>query len=406
MDNEQLSEIFKTEYSNLLAVLCNYYRLPDLQLAEDIVSETFVRAMKAWSHKGIPESSKAWLRKVAQNLLYEHHRRNRTYEEKIAPSFTDPVEESFSTEITHEIIEDSQLRMIFVLCDPELNKEAQLCIALRILCGFNIEEIAIALLSNKEAVNKKLFRAKKSLRQRHHLATSLTSEQYLSRLDNVLRVIYLIFSEGYYSSVNEQNIRHEICREALRLALFLAGQKLFPKPQIHALIALMCFHASRINARLAGANGDLLYNEQDFGKWDRQLIGKGKKYLNLSAKGDRVTRYHLEAAIAFWHTTDASDKWNNILQLYDKLLIISYSPVAALNRIYALARANSADEALHAVHMLDLKPDHYYYCLLAELYRMKNNVEKETEYLHEAIRLARKKSEKALIEEKLDKAAR
>lgn len=168
MDNKQLSEIFKAEYSNLVAVLCHYYGLNDIQLAEDIVSETFVSAMKTWSHNGIPKAPKAWLRKVAQNKLTDHYRRNKTYQENVIPQIDLQTEAQYdrndSINITDEIIEDSQLRMIFVVCDPELNKAAQLGIALRILCGFNIEEIAKALFSNKEAINKKLYRAKKSFK--------------------------------------------------------------------------------------------------------------------------------------------------------------------------------------------------------------------------------------------------
>ena len=406
MDDKQLSGIFKSEYSNLIAVLSNYYGLTDLQLAEDIVSDTFLRALKVWSHKGIPKFPKAWLRKVAQNLLNEHYRRKKIYDEKITPELGAGNQQINATEITDKIIEDSQLHMIFVLCDPELNSESQLCIALRILCGFSIEEIARALLSNKETINKKIYRAKKAIKERNRVETNLTPNQYVARLDNVLRVIYLIFNEGYYSSANEENIRYEICWEAMRLSLFLSEQKIFPKQKIYALIALMCFHASRLDARTSGENGDLLYHEQDKGKWNKELIQKGRKYLNLSAKGNIVTKYHLEAAIAYWHTEETEGKWNNILQLYNKLLTIDYSPIVAMNRTYALAQANSIDEAIQEAHKLELKDNHHYFCLLAELYRMNNNIEKETEYLNKAIEFATKENEKDLINNKLEKAGR
>lgn len=406
MDDKRLSIIFKSEYSNLIAVLSNYYGLKDLQLAEDIVSETFLKAMKAWSHKGIPQFPKAWLRKVAQNLLNEHHRRKKIYEEKITPELGTRDPQINFIEITDKLIEDSQLQMMFVLCDPELNREYQLCIALRILCGFSIEEIARALLSNKETINKKIYRAKKVIKERNRIETNLTSNQYVSRLDNVLRVIYLLFNEGYYSSVSEENIRYEICWEAMRLSLFLSEQKIFPKQKIYALIALMCFHTSRLDARTSGGKNDLLYHEQDKIKWNQDLIQKGRKYLNLSAEGNVVSKYHLEAAIAFWHTEEKKGKWHNILQLYNKLLTIEYSPIIAMNRTYALARANSIDEAIQEAHKLELKDNHHYFCLLAELYRMNNNIEKEIEYLNNAIGLTNKKNEKELIKDKLEKANR
>ncbi|BFP43308.1 sigma-70 family RNA polymerase sigma factor [Flavobacteriaceae bacterium GF1] len=404
MDNKQLSGIFKSEYSNLIAVLCNYYGLADLQLAEDIVSETFLRAMKAWSHKGIPSFPKAWLRKVAQNLLYEHYRRKKIYTEKIIPELGAGNGQTNPIEITDKIIEDSQLRMLFVLCDPKLNTESQLCIALRILCGFSIEEIARALLSNKETITKRLYRAKKALKERNRIETNLTVDQYVLRLDNVLRVIYLLFNEGYYSSINEESIRHEICWEALRLSLFLSRQKIFPKPKIYALIALMCFHASRLDARTSGEHGDLLYHEQDKKKWDMDLIQKGKKYLNRSATGNEVTKYHLEAAIAYWHTEETREKWNSILALYNQLLAMAYSPIIAMNRTYALAKANSVDEAIQEAHKLELKDNHHYFCLLAELYRMKNNTDMEMDCLRKAMAFANKKNEKELIQKRLEKA--
>ncbi|MCL6294545.1 RNA polymerase sigma factor [Jejuia spongiicola] len=406
MDDKRLSIIFKSEYSNLIAVLSNYYGLKDLQLAEDIVSETFLKAMKAWSHKGIPKFPKAWLRKVAQNLMFEHFRRKKTFVEKITPELKARTQQISEIEITDKLIEDSQLHMIFVLCDPELNREYQLSIVLRILCGFSIEEIARALLSNKETINKKIYRAKKVIKERNRIETNLTSNQYVSRLDNVLRVIYLIFNEGYYSSVSEENIRYEICWEAMRLSLFLSEQKIFPKQKIYALISLMCFHTSRLDARTSGEKGDLLYHEQDKRKWNKNLIQKGRKYLNLSTEGNVVSKYHLEAAIAFWHTEEKKGKWNNILLLYNKLLTIEYSPIIAMNRTYALAQANSIDEAIQEAHKLKLKDNHHYFCLLAELYRMNNDTEKEIEYLNNAIGLANKKNEKELIKDKLEKASR
>ncbi len=404
MHDKELSEIFKSEYSNLIAVLSNYYGVADLQLAEDIVSDTFLKALKAWSHKGVPEYPKAWLRKVAQNLLIEHYRRKKIYDQKITPELGGENQQTTTIEITEKIIEDSQLHMIFVLCDPALNNESQLCIALRILCGFNIEEIARALLSNKEAINKKLYRAKKTIKERNRIETNLPTEEYRNRLDNVLRVIYLLFNEGYYSSAKEENIRHDICWEAMRLGIFLSDQTIFPRQKIFALIALMCFHASRLDARTAGENGDLLYDDQDRNHWNQELIQKGKKYLKYAAESNIVSKYHLEAAIAYWHTDEADGKWNHILQLYNKLLTLEYSPVIAMNRTYALAKASSVDEAIREAHKLDLKDNHHYYCLLAELYRIGGNIDEEINYLNQALKLANKENERQLIQKKLEKA--
>jgi RNA polymerase sigma-70 factor (ECF subfamily) len=402
--SEELSVIFKSEYSNLVAVLSNYHGVRDLQLAEDIVSETFVKAMKAWSHKGLPQYPKAWLRKVAQNLYYEHVRREKTFEEKVKPEFLDHRDKQESLKITDQLIEDSQVRMIFTLCDPELNNESQLCLALRILCGFSTEEISKALLSNKESINKKLYRAKATLRNKLSLDQELTAEDYNQRLDNVLRVVYLIFSEGYYSATLEANIRNELCWEGMRLGVFLSRQKLFPVEHVYALVALMCFHASRLEARQSGERGDLLYDQQDKNKWDHALIQKGEQYLKLASKGQNVSKYHLEATIAYWHTRDVKGKWQQILMLYNKLLTMEYSPVIAMNRTFALAKVHTPNKAIEEALKLDLKNNVHYLCLLAELYRMNQDIDQEIVYLTEAHKLAKKQNEKALIQQKLANA--
>lgn len=402
IDQQKLSEIFKSEYSNLIAVLSNYYGIKDLQLAEDIVSETFVKAMKSWSHKGIPQYPQAWLRKVAQNLYFEDYRRQKNFNDKISKDITPQSEPVESIEITEKLIEDSQLRMIFLLCDPELNREAQLCIALRILCGFSTEEIAKALLSNKEAVNKKLYRAKKSLQNSLSIEHELTPSDYQDRLDNVLRVIYLLFNEGYYSSTVEENIRNELCWEAMRLGLFLSNQTHFELDHVRALIALMCFQASRLQARQSDEGDDLLYDEQDPSLWDQELIKKGMQYLNMASKGARVSKYVLEATIAFWHTQDQEGKWDKILMLYNKLLTIEYSPIIAMNRSYALARAHTPEKAIEEALKLELKDHAHYLCLLAELYRMNEDIDLEINYLNKALKLTRKANETALIQRKLE----
>ncbi len=403
-DSIDISKIFKDEYSNLVAVLCHYYHIRDIQSAEDIVSDAFVIAMKTWSIKGIPDSPKAWLRKTAKNIIIDKHRRNKTFEEKVVPEINLHGDRITEIEITEKIIEDSQLRMIFHVCDPRLKNDAQLCLSLRILCGFSIPEISIALLSNKESINKKLYRAKKTLKTGEEFIKTLSQEDYLSRLDNVLRVIYLIFNEGYYSSVNEKNIRHEICWEAMHLCMVLINQDYIPKAKMHALMALMCFHASRLKARISENKINELYQYQNRDEWNIELIKKGEAFLNLSAQGQEISKYHLEAAIAYWHTTEDQSKWEKILQLYNKLLTIEYSPIIAMNRTYVLAQANSVNEAIKEAQKLPLKGNHYYYCLLAELYMLKGDTIKQKTYLNKALEKATKLNEKILIQEKLKKA--
>ena len=406
MEESDLIEIFKTEYSKLIAVLCQFYGVKEIQIAEDIVSETFFAAMKTWAHNGVPDNPSAWLRKVAKNKLLDQYKKNKIYRNNVLPNLNNEKDHNHWKEISTDIIEDSQLKMIFVVCSPKVNDKAKICLALRILCGFNINEIAKGIFSNTETVNKILYRAKRKIKEEGILQLSLTKEDYEDRVMSVLRIIYLLFNEGYYSSINEQNLRVEICWEAMRLAIQLSQKAFKQQSSIDALISLMCFHASRFDARNAGDNNDLTFYQQDKSKWDRALITKGEKYLNQASKGKVVTKYHLEASIAYWHTTDHLDKWENILQLYNRLLTIEYSSIIAMNRTYALAKANSVSQAIEEASKLELETNNLYYCLMAELYKMKGDKENEVIFLRKALGLSKKKHEINLIKSKLEQASR
>jgi len=395
--------LFKTEYSNLVAVLCHYYGLKNIQLAEDIVSETFVKAMKTWSIKGVPDNPKAWLRTVAANQSRDHHRRQKTKTENVLPEYLSRNEMATETTFNDALIEDSQLNMIFAVCHPQISIEAQICMALRILCGFSIDEIAAALLSNKEGVNKKLYRAKKKFKELNPDFHLQQVENLSQRQDGVLRVLYLIFNEGYYSNHPDKHMRKELCWEAMRLALLLTKQSLLNQASVNALIALMCFHASRFEARVDKEGNYLLYAEQDKELWNQTLIIRGQYFLNQASEGTIASKYHLEAAIAYWHTTEVAEKWENILQLYNKLLTIEYSTQTALSRTYALAMANSIEEAIKEAKKLDLKENHLYYSLLSELYRMHGNSDKELKYLDLAIDFAKHKTDLLVLKRKREK---
>jgi RNA polymerase sigma-70 factor (ECF subfamily) len=224
------------------------------------------------------------------------------------------------------------------------------------------------------------------------------------RLATVLTTIYLLFNEGYYSESKNSTIRKDLCFEAMRLCGMLTENKITNKPQVNALLALMCFHASRFDAR-SNENGEMvLYDEQDTSLWNTDLISKGGYYLNCSARGDKLSKYHLEAAIAFWNTQkpDTAEKWENILQLYNRLLQIEYSPIAALNRTFALSRANGKEVAIAEAEKLNLKSNHFYYTLLGELNSGIENA-KAKHYFQKAFLLAKTDTDKYTIKKKMDK---
>ena len=209
--------------------------------------------------------------------------------------------ESAEIDFSEQNIRDSQLRMLFAVCNPVIASEAQIGLALRILCGFGIEEIAEAFLSSKETINKRLFRAKERMRTEGITLKLPGDAEIASRLDNVLRVIYLLFNEGYYSRTRDQILRKDFCLEALRLGLMLTEHPRTDMPKTNALIALMCFHSSRFDARQSG-DEPLSSMSGRIRILDRELIGRGWHFLDLSARGDHLSSYHLEARIASWHS--------------------------------------------------------------------------------------------------------
>ncbi len=400
-----LKRLFQEEFSRMVAVISKLFGLEHIETAEDIVSETFLTAAETWGVKGLPANPTAWLYAVAKQKTLYHFRRNRIFREKVLPAISglekEQVEEDLDFSMQH--IKDSQLQMLFAVCNPAIASEAQIGLALRILCGFGIDEIAEAFLSNKETINKRLFRAKEKLRTENITMELPPGHEIAGRLDNVLHVIYLLFSEGYYSQTQDGILRKDLCFEALRLGLTLTEYPLANLPKTNALIALMCFHASRFDAR-TGEGHPVLYDQQDEALWDRALIAQGTHFLQLSAEGAEISAYHLEARIAYWHCIkeDSREKWEDILSLYDQLLLVNYSPGAALNRVFAYYKVHGNENALAEAEALNMENDHFYWLLLGELYTGLDN-EKAKRHFRRAAELAKTQTEKNIIREKAGK---
>jgi RNA polymerase sigma-70 factor (ECF subfamily) len=403
MEQQLIPNLFRTEFSKIVSVLCKTFGILNLHLAEDIASETFLVATETWSLKGIPQNPKAWLYTVAKNKAKDYFKRKSVFSDKIIPELSNRDDADYIIDLSEENIEDSQLRMLFTVCNPVLTTEAQISLALRVLCGFGIQEIASALLTSKSTINKRLQRAKTNYKK-HNIQLELPQLNELKeRQRNVLTIIYLLFNEGYYSFTTEKNIRKDLCLEAMRLLfLFLNHHN---TPEANALMALFCFHVSRFDAREDELGNPILYENQDKRKWSKPLILKGEEYLHKSVSINEISKYHLEASIAFWHTKleESQTKWESILQLYNHLLQIEYSPIAALNRTYALSKANSKEVAITEALKIDLKNNPLYHSLLAELYQDIDN-QKEIEHLKIALTLVKTNSEKTVIELKLKKA--
>lgn len=401
-----IPHLFRTEFRKMVAVLCKTFGLSNIQLAEDIVSDTFLIATETWGLKGIPDNPTSWLYKVAGNKIKDHFKRNKIFNEKITPELKSQTHYSeFEINLSDKNISDCQLQMFFAVCNPIISTESQITLALKILCGFGINEISQAFLSNNETINKRLYRAKEKLRK-HNIDLSFPSKDKLeNRLDNVLSIIYLLFNEGYYSITSEQTLKKELCLEAMRMTYMLLENDSTNLPQTNALMALLCFHSSRFEARTNNKGELILYADQDKENWDYELIKKGEYYLNKSAKGN-ITKYHLEAGISFWHTKedDTKNKWENILQLYNQLLQIEYSPIAALNRTYALSKAKDKHSAIVEALKINLKDNHLYHSLISELYSGIDSA-KEIEHLNSALKMVKNENEKKIIIEKINQLA-
>ncbi len=403
-DHALIPRLFRTEFRKITSVLVKLLGMQHIDVAEDIAGETFLTALETWPYKGVPENPVAWLYTVAKNKAKTYLTRNRVFTDKIVGHLQN--ESSVITEIDIDLSEqnitDSQLQMLFAVCHPSISTEAQIGLALRVLCGFGIDEIANALLTNKETISKRLVRAKEKLRAEKVNIVFPGVSEIDQRLKTVLTTLYLLFNEGYYSESSDAVLREDLCLEAMRLTYLLAENEHTDQPPVDALLSLMCFHASRFEARKNEHGEIILYEDQDETLWNEELIAKGVYFLHKASQGNTLSQYHIEANIAYWHTikADTKEKWENILQLFNQLLQMEYSPIAALNRTYAFSKVHGKEAAIVQAEKLQLLTNQYYFTLLGELYTGKDN-NKAKQHFETALSLARSLAEKQVIQKKL-----
>lgn len=388
----------------MVSVLTRTFGLEYIEIAEDIVSETFLSALDIWPYKGTPENPTAWLYTVAKNKLKNQLKRRNTFDRIVSEQSSSRTQfNEFDVDFSEKNISDSQIQMLFVVCHDSISPETQVCLALRILCGLGLSEIANAMLSNKETIHKRLQRGKEKLLTAGIQMEMPDSQEISKRLNSVLKTIYLLFSEGYYSETNDWIVRKDLCVEAINLAYLLLRHPLTNNHATNALMSLMCFHASRLDARQLGNGHTVLYDEQDRTLWDSELIEKGFYYLLEASKWEISSTYYFEASIAYWHTVDNThpDKWTSILSLYDILLSAYNSPIVALNRLWAFSRVHGNLSAIREAGKLDLKTNHFYFILLAELHKP-IDPNQSIHYLTEALTICMTDSERSLIKNKIE----
>jgi RNA polymerase sigma factor (sigma-70 family) len=412
-DISQLADhLFRHESAKLVSVLTRIFGIERLDFAEDIVQETLAKALRTWPYIGVPKNPAAWLTQAAKNLALDHIRREKLHRDKesqIIASFedwsSDPDAESpqFENEI-----KDNKLRLIFACCHPSIPQEAQTALALKTLCGFSPAEIAKAFLTTEAAIAKRLTRAKQRIREQRIPFEIPAGEELSGRLEAVLQTIYLLFNEGYKASSGENLVREELCSEAIRLGTLLAEHSTTNLPRTHALLALMLLNAARFAARTDSDGNILRLKDQDRSRWDTRLVGRGILHLGQSAAGPEVSEYHLQAGIAACHCVARdyeSTEWPRILELYDQLVQIDDSPIAALNRSVAVAQVHGPRAGINAIAAIrncqSLESYYLFYAILGEFEAQLGNFGAATLHFRRALQLAEISSEKALLSARL-----
>jgi RNA polymerase sigma-70 factor (ECF subfamily) len=350
-----VEHFFRHETGRLHGALVRLLGIQNLALAEDVAQEALLRALRSWSIGGVPANPAAWITQVAMNLARDTMRHKRMSIAK-EPAIITHVEQTMATPAvaweTSHAIRDDALRLMFVCSHPSIAPDAQVILALKVLCGFGTGEIARAFLSSEAAIEKQLTRTKQRLRDAGIGFEIPEREDLTPRLDGVLAALYLLFNEGYKASAGERLLREDLCKEAIRLMSLLIVHPVGRTPRSHALLALMLLTAARFPSRLDDQGELLRLENQDRSKWDQTLIERGLFHLLEAAQGNELSEYHLQAGIAACHCVAAdyaSTNWTLILQHYDELNRIKPSPIVALNRAVAVAHLHGPQAGLVAI---------------------------------------------------------
>ena len=404
-----LEHVFRHEYGKIVSFLVHKFGPSHLESIEDAVQESLIKAMQVWAYDAPPNNPTSWLLRVANNSLLDSLRRNRKMVKTHDVSFLDLRQTAQEEVNLNHTINDSQLKMVFACCHPSLSQEYQIILSLKLIGGFGNKEIAKALLKKEETIAKSFTRAKKRMKENVRTLDSPLEIGLKSRLTIVLRIIYLLFTEGYAASSGEVLIKKDICIEAIRLALLLTMNKSCDRPEVHALIALMCLHASRFEAR-TDQNGEMVDLEnQDRSVYDKELVKVGIQHLEKASVDAQPSNYHLQAAVSYYHSTAKSfldTDWKSILQLYDLQLQRQYSPIVQLNSIVPFYKVYGAIKAIGKLKAFEQSPyfidNALYYAIKAELELKIGNIKASKVALKKAIDRSQNEMEKNHFIKKLN----
>lgn len=401
-----VEKLFRTQYGKMVSYLTSKFGLRFLENAEDIVQETLSVAFQKWAFTGIPENPEAWIFVVARNKAYNLVKKERRNTEidfaRLVQEFTENEDQLF----LNREIEDQMLRIILVCCNLQLPIESKILFILSSLCGFSRKELSQALLMKEETVKKRLFRAKKAIRNQTLNLASPKESSLKDQVNIICNILYILFNQGYNSSSHQNIIRKDICFEAMRLTKLLLNH--FPKnPRVNALFALMCFHSARFESRIDDKGAIVLFKDQNREDWNKELIGSGIYHLSKASTGLTLSSYHLEAAIAAEHCIAAdfnTTNWNLILELYEQLYSIKSSPVILLNIAIVKSMQGKMDVAIEELLALKdnprLQSNYLLYATLGELFGNEGKYFLSMEAFDKAMELTSSMQEKTLLAKK------
>ena len=401
---ERAEAIYRAESRRVFATLVRL--LGDFDLAEEALHDAFRAALEQWPSEGVPANPRAWLVSAGRFKAIDGIRRRARFTsvEDVAEEVEAVVDESAVA--NDESIEDDRLRLIFTCCHPALAPDAQVALTLREVCGLTTEEIAQAFLSAAPTLAQRIVRAKAKIRDARIPYEVPGPDELPERLDSVLRVIYLVFNEGYSASSGGSVTRVDLSSEAIRVGRLLVA--LLPEPEAIGLLALMLLHESRRAARSSASGELILLDDQDRSLWNRELIDEGSALVEQALASRRFGAYAIQAAIAAVHadaaSTEATD-WDEIAGLYDVLLRIEPSPVIELNRAVAVAMRDGPAAGLVLIEAIlargELADYHLAHAARADLHRRLGNARQARASYQRALALARQDPERRFLERRL-----
>ena len=405
-----IDHLFRHESGKMISVLSRLLGLQNIEASQDIVQDTLLQAMRTWAYNGVPENPSGWLYRVAKNKAIDLLRRKKKFQE-IRPQYAYLLESEYSlTPTVHNFfleneIQDSQLRMMFACCHPAIAEESQVALTLKTLCGLSVSEISKAFLTTEDIIAKRIYRAKEKIKTENIQLDVPQSNELPSRIDTVLKSLYLLFNEGYNSSHQDHLIREDLCEEAMRLCFLLTQHSLTAYPRSKALLALMCFQASRLDARLDDKSNIILLKHQDRSKWNRSLMSKGFELMEESTEPFEVSSYHFEAAIAAQHATAKSFEqtdWKSIYHLYEMLYELQPNPIVAMNKAIASAYAIGRENALNELQKISgLEHHHLYLASIGEIHFEMQNKTEAKKFYQKALHFTSSGHEQQLLASKI-----